>query len=298
MQKINGLIPVLVTPINRDGTIDYEGLKNLIQYHNTDGIEALWVLGTGGEDMSLTVNQRLSVAEFVASNKDNLKIIVGCSFYSEYDTYMFLDSTAKMDIDAYHAMPYHPKLSLNGIYQWYERIANYAKKPMWAYTSGNWAQHMPAEFIRSVSKITNIHGVKYSSSNLVEIQEASWLEDDEFQVITAVVKTLLPCLQLGVKAATTVEAGLFQSHILNIFSDVNNNKINEARINQKILNTQLLKYPNTAAKTNFLRTAEIRYLLSKRLKISSDIPLPYEQLSDEGKARLDAYYVTHQNMLF
>lgn len=298
MEKINGLIPVLITPIDRDGNVDYHGLKNLLEYHNTEGIEALWVLGTGGEDMSLTMGQRLSVTEFVANNKNNLKIIVGCSFYSEYDTYEFLDGTAHMNIDAYHAMPYHPKISLVGIYNWYERIADYAKKPIWAYTSGNWAQHMPAEFISGVAKIKNIHGVKYSSSNLVEIQEASWIENEEFQVITAVVKTLLPCLQLGIKAATTVEAALFQSHILDIFSHVKNNEINEARVKQRILNTELLKYPNTAANTNFLRTAEIRYLLSKKIKISTDVPLPYEQLSQEGKDRLDAYYASNQNGMF
>ena len=298
MEKISGLVPVLITPMKRDGSIDFDGLKSLIKYHDTDGIQALWVLGTGGEDMSLTIEQRISVAQFAAQNKNNLKIIVGCSFYSEYETYNFLDRTAHMDIDAYHAMPYHPKLSLTGIYQWYERIASYANKPMWAYTSGNWAQNMPADFIKGVSKIENIRGVKYSSSNLVEIQEASWLENDDFQVITAVVKTLLPCLQLGIKAATTVEAGPFQSHILSIFAHVKNNEISEARLKQKILNTVLLKYPNSAANTNFLRTAEIRYLLSKKLKISTDVPLPYEQLTSEGKARLDAYYSSNKHKMF
>ncbi len=291
-KKLTGIVPVLITPLNRDKSVDKVALKNLCEYYeHSQKITGIWVLGTGGEDMCLTFEQRLAVAEIVSEScSDRVMKIVGCSFYSPRESSNFLDSVKGMSFDAYHAMPYHPKVSLNQIYEWYKQLAKDCDKPLWAYTSGNWAQHMGPEFISKVKDIPNIGGVKYSSSNIVDIQGAIELQDDDFQVITAVVKTLYSSLSLGVKAATSVEASILTPEIKEIFDLYVSGDLKEALAAQKYLNNCLLKYPSPAARDNFLRVAEIKYILSKQDMCQEYVTDYYRELNEKEKIDIDRWY--------
>ena len=64
---LKGCIPVLVTPFHSDKvTIDFNGIKKIIEYFIKKGIEGIWVLGTGSEDYLLTFQQRYEVIRFVS----------------------------------------------------------------------------------------------------------------------------------------------------------------------------------------------------------------------------------------
>ncbi|HHB80261.1 MAG TPA: dihydrodipicolinate synthase family protein, partial [Aliiroseovarius sp.] len=216
--------------------------------------------------------------------------ILGCSFYAPAESLAFIDASAGLSFDAYHAMPYHPKVSLNQIQSWYGLLADRCSKPLWAYTSGNWAQRMGPDFIAKIKEIPNIGGVKYSSSNTVDVQGAIELQDDDFQVITAVVKTLYSSLCLGVSAATTVEASVFFPEVAEIFRLYEEGHYEEAYAAQRHLNNVLLKYPSPAAKDNFLRVAELKYLLSLQGMAQEYVTDYYRELTESEKAVLKAWY--------
>ncbi len=299
MRKLKGIIPVLITPINQYGDIDVNSLNNLCEKYLDSGVEGLWVLGTGGEDMCLSFNDRLKVAQIVSEKIDNkLDIILGCSFFSPKESFDFIQKTSDFKISAYHAMPYHQKVSLNQIFSWYEKLANFSPFPFWCYTSGNWAQRMSPDFIKSLKMNKNIVGVKYSSSNIVDIQGAIELEDENFQVITAVVKSLFTCLSLGVKAATSVEANLFLNPIKEIFDSFNSGNIKEAYLKQKFLNNVLLQYPSHAAKDNFLRVAEIKYLMKLRGHCEDWLTNYYRQINNSERKELDTFFNKYIDYIF
>ena len=71
MRKLKGIIPVLITPLDQYGNIDINSLKNLCEKYLNSGVDGLWVLGTGGEDMCLSFNDRVKVAEIVSEKIDN-----------------------------------------------------------------------------------------------------------------------------------------------------------------------------------------------------------------------------------
>lgn len=299
MRKLKGIIPVLITPLDQNGNIDVNSLKNLCGKYLESGVEGLWVLGTGGEDMCLSFNDRVKVARIVSEKINNkLDIILGCSFFSPKESFEFIEKTSDFKISAYHAMPYHQKVSLNQIFSWYEELAEYSSLPFWCYTSGNWAQRMSPEFIKSLKRNSNIIGVKYSSSNIVDIQGAINLEDENFQVITAVVKSLFTCLSLGVKAATSVEANLFLNPIKEIFDLFNSGNLNEAYSKQKFLNNVLLQYPSSAAKDNFLRVAEIKYLMKLRGHCGDEVTNFYRHVNNSERKDLDMFFKEYNKYIF
>ena len=68
-----------------------------------------------------------------------------------------------------------------------------------------------------VKALSNFEGVKYSTSNIVDLHEVSLLQDDSFQVISAVIKTFFSALNIGLDASTSIEAMLFYDDIDKIY---------------------------------------------------------------------------------
>ena len=224
-----------------------------------------WANGTGSEDMSLSLNKRITLTKKICDfNKKKIPIISGCSFHSFDETFEFLNKTKNFDISGYHYLPYNNMISLSNLDLLYKDVAKYASKPVWLYTSANWYKYISPNFIDNLKRIKNIAGVKYSTSNIVDMQLVQSLADTRFQVISAVVKTLYSCLSLGVKASTTVEAFTYPKLINKIRNSFINGDLKNSYLLQKKLNYLVNNMPQISAKNNFLKVAEIKYLLSKK----------------------------------
>ena len=298
MKKFSSIVPVLITPLNNNGEICKNSLLNLLKVFDKKKCSGLWVLGTGGEDMCLSFNQRIEVAEIIHEFKTDMKICIGASFFSPKESIDFMRITKDFNFSSYHAMPYHPKVSSLQLFNWYKLLNDHSEKKLWAYTSGNWAQRMDATFINEVKSLKNFEGVKYSTSNIVDLHEVSLLQDDEFQVISAVIKTFYSALNLGLNASTSIEAMLFYDEIDKIYRLYKNKKYEEALKIQNFLNTKLLKYPNLASKDNFLRSSEIKYILLKTGMIETDnVSLYYRSLNNDEKKVIDNFIISYKNFI-
>jgi 4-hydroxy-tetrahydrodipicolinate synthase len=265
MQKIEGVIPVLVTPITETGSIDEEALEKLVEFLIERGIGGLWVLGTNSEDMNLSFNQRLTIAKRVTTAvAGRVPLLLGCSFYALDDSKEFINATKNLDIDAYHFMPYHPLYSLDRLEWHYRAIADHAPKPLWGYSSANWCRPVPPEFYQRIKDHPNIAGVKFSSNNTVHCTKAISLSEPGFQVITAVVACLHSNLALGVAGTTTSLACALPEAIISQFKTFRDGKINESLAMQQRLNAFQDALPKTLKADNFIPGAAEKYILSLR----------------------------------
>ena len=287
--NLRGVIPVLITPFTESYEVDQESLVRVLEFLYSKQIAGLWVLGTGGEDMSLTYRQRLRVAETVSEFNDNrLPIIVGSSFYSMQDTFSFLNETQKLDISAYHYMPYHTLIGLDNIEATYRSLAERCEKPLWMYTSANWSRPIPPDFLARFAQNPAIGGIKYSTSNSVDIEKALSYQNEQFQVITAVVKQFFSSLTLGARAGTTVEACLFPNEIVSIYSAYEEEDYLAALDRQRYLNRLIERTMTSAGRDNFLRVAEIKYALSLKGICSPVVSRPYRGLDDAEKLIIES----------
>lgn len=288
MRKLEGVIPVLLTPLTADGEIDEQALARLVEYLNTKNIGGFWVLGTGAEDMDLTYRQRLRVVETVVeANAGKSPLVVGAGFFAMRDSMDFMNDTAHLEFDAYHVMPYHTLLSLDRIEWLYKRLADHAQKPLWMYTSANWCRFIPPDFVEKMKGYPNIAGVKFSTSNAMHTERVIALADENFQVITAVVRTFFASLCLGVKGGTTVEACPFVNPIVDIYEKFMAGDMTAALVAQRRLNRLLEKMPEAPGKDNFLKVAEGKYILSKKGICDQYMSGYYRELTDGEKKQID-----------
>ena len=83
MKALEGIIPVLITPLNKKLDLDIQSLKKIINYISFYNPCAFWANGTGSEDMSLSLNKRITLTKKICDfNKKKIPIISGCSFHS------------------------------------------------------------------------------------------------------------------------------------------------------------------------------------------------------------------------
>jgi dihydrodipicolinate synthase/N-acetylneuraminate lyase len=291
IKVINGCIPVLITPFNDDGSIDFSAYDKLIDGYLSGGVSSLWILGTGAEDMAIPLRERVAIVRYLAENfGSSIDLLVGCSFYALQETFAFLEFISGSHIHSLHYMPYQPLIGLDQLEQNYLDIAAKATLPIWLYTSGNWARHIPPTFLERFASNERFAGCKYSTSNIVEMERAMSFQHSAFQVLPAVVKQLLPSLSLGAKAFTTVEASIHLTRIMSVYEAFVRGDLVTALQNQKALNRLLEGLSCGASAQNFLKTAEIKAILEKQGICSKWVAKGLRDVTDEEAARLYETY--------
>lgn len=287
-RPLEGVIPVLQTPLTADGAIDHEAIARHIDFLIGKEVGGFWALGTGSEDMNLTFAKRLAVAESVTNANDGrVPLILGAGFYCMEDSIEFMRQTEGLEFDAYHVMPYHPLLSKDRLEWYYRTLADTASRPLWMYTSANWAQPIPPDFIARLKSHPNIAGIKFSTQRTTDMLKVVSLVEDGFQMITAVAAQWAVCLCMGVRAGTTSLAGVLPEPLTEIYRLMQAGERETAMAAQQRLNAFLGALPKKIKADNFLGGAEEKYILKLRGICEPYMTDYYRELDGEEQAEVD-----------
>jgi dihydrodipicolinate synthase/N-acetylneuraminate lyase len=288
-RELKGVIPVVQTPVHEDGSIDTDGIGRLIRFLTDAGVGGFWVLGTGSEDMNLSFEKRLTVARAItATNNGKLPLVLGAGFFCVDDILAFMDATKNLNFDAYHVMPYHPVMGLDGVDKFYRDLADYAPKPLWMYTSGNWCRYFPPEFVARLKGHPNIAGIKFSSSRTTDQIKVIGMAESNFQVITAVATQFIMVLSVGVAGSTTSLAGALPEPLIEIYELFKSGKQKEAIAAQHRFNAFQSRLPKRAKEWNFLTGAHEKYVLSLRGVCKPYMTSYYTALDEQEQAQMRA----------
>jgi 4-hydroxy-tetrahydrodipicolinate synthase len=286
-REIKGIVPVLTTPLNKDGSVDQSALARIIEFLISKRVGGFWALGTGSEDMNLSFARRLQIAHIVSeTNSGRLPIILGATFYGTDDILEFIKETQKLEIDAFHVMVYHNLLGLDRVEWLYNFVADNSPKPLWIYSSANYGRALPPEIIGRIKAHPNIKGVKYSTKNALDIAKITMMADDGFQVVTAVASILYTCLCLGVKAHTTSLASCLPEPLVEIYDLFQAGEREKALKKQMLFVSFLEMLPRRLRNDNFFQAAEEKFILHLRKLCNEYTTSYYSDVSDEEKINI------------
>jgi 4-hydroxy-tetrahydrodipicolinate synthase len=293
-RPVRGIVPVVSTPLTAEEDIDVTALERLINFLNTKNIGGLWILGTGSEDMNLSFAKRIKVAQTACeANGGKTPLLLGAGFFAMEDIFDFINETKDLEFDAYHVMPYNPKLSLDRLDWFYRHIADNCPKPLWMYTSGNWSKPVTPAFVANLKPHPNIAGIKFSNRDTVAVTGVAGLADEEFQVITAVASQLYACLSMGSKGHTSSLSCCLPEPMIDIYELYVQGKYEESLAAQRRFNIFLQELSKNTKKDNFLQAADEKYILKLRGICNEYVTSYYRQVDEGEKERirelLDAY---------
>ena len=135
MFNLKGSITALVTPMESDGEINWEGLKDLIEWHISSNTSGLVVVGTTGESATLDVSEHVQLIErSVDISNGRIKVIAGTGANSTKEAIYLTTSAKSAGADAALLVtPYYNKPTQEGLYLHYQLIADEVDFPQILY---------------------------------------------------------------------------------------------------------------------------------------------------------------------
>lgn len=174
ISKFRGSGVALATPFKKDHSVDFEALGKLIDYCISGGIEYLVSLGTTGESVTLSKEEKVEVLDFTV-NYTNGRVPVVAGFGGN-DTRSVLKHIEEYHFNGIDAVlsvsPYYNKPTQNGIIEHYKAIAKASPKPVILYNvPGRTGSNIEAKTTIALSQVDNIIGIKEASGNFAQCMQ-------------------------------------------------------------------------------------------------------------------------------
>ena len=201
MTQFHGTGVALVTPFNPDGSIDFNGLENLINYNISGGVDYLVSLGTTGETATLSSEEKKAVWKFTAEiNDGRVPLVAGIG---GNNTKEVTEHLQQFSTEGYSAVlsvsPYYNKPTQEGIFQHYKAVAAASALPVILYNvPGRTGSNMSAETtLRLAHEVPNIIGVKEASANFDQFNRIIRDKPEDFLFISGDDPITLPMIAMG-----------------------------------------------------------------------------------------------------
>jgi 4-hydroxy-tetrahydrodipicolinate synthase len=213
---LKGCATALVTPFKKDGSIDEECFKKLVERQIKGGVKILVPCGTTGEAVTMSEAERLQVIKMtveVAKHKKDVFVIAGTGSNNTSATIDFTRQAREAGADAALVVaPYYNKPTQEGMYAHFAEIAKSVKKfPLMLYNvPSRTASNISAETtLRLAEHFDSIVATKEASGNYSQIMEILKHRHRNFRVFSGDDASTLPLISLGANGLVSVCANEF-----------------------------------------------------------------------------------------
>lgn len=208
---IVGSLVALVTPMNEDGSVNWESLAQLVEWHVAEGTHGIVAVGTTGESPTLAVDEHLRVIQAVIDvAAGRLKVIAGTGANSTREAIELTQEAAILGADAVLLVtPYYNKPTQEGLYQHYKAIAEAVNTPQILYNvPGRTGVDMKNETVVRLAGIPNIIGIKDATGDLVRGEALIQGLGDRMAVYSGDDATAIELILKGAKGNISVTANV------------------------------------------------------------------------------------------
>jgi 4-hydroxy-2-oxoglutarate aldolase len=201
--KLTGIFPPITTPFDHAGNIYVSKVQHNVEKWNRTALSGYVVMGSTGESVMLTTEEKIAMWELVAKHASPEKLLIaGTGVEGVRETLSLTNRAAELGYKA--AMVRTPHYYKNLIHRadaqalYYRAVADQAKIPLIIY---NWPQatgiDIPVEAVAAISEHPNVIAIKESSGNLEKVMALLREVKHGFQVLVGSAPTLWPSLLMG-----------------------------------------------------------------------------------------------------
>ena len=166
---IVGSIVALVTPMLDDGSVDYPGLRRLIDWHIAEGTDCLGVVGTTGESPTVSVDEHCEIIRVsVEHAAGRVPVMAGAGGNSTREAIELTRFSRQVGADcSLQVVPYYNRPSQEGLYQHFKAIAEAVDLPLVLYNvPGRTVADLLPETTLRLAELPGVVGIKEASGNI------------------------------------------------------------------------------------------------------------------------------------
>lgn len=203
----------IVTPFHKHGTIDFNSFGNLLEHVITNKVEYVVVMGTTGESVTLSKDEKSALIHFAIDTiNKRVPLVIGIGGNNTQAIIDCIKATPFDDIDGILSVaPYYNKPQQRGLYLHYKNIASASPVPVILYNvPGRTSVNMTAETtLKLAHEFSNIVAIKEASGNLSQCMEIIKNKPENFLLVSGDDILTLPLLALGANGVISVTANAF-----------------------------------------------------------------------------------------
>lgn len=229
---LKGSFVALVTPFNKDGTVNFEKIKELVEFHLNNGTDGIVALGTTAETPTLTDEEKFKIAKIIIDTVNKkIPVIIGSGTNSTEHSIYLSKKYEKLGADGLLLVsPYYNKGNKEGLFNHFISIINSVNIPSILYNvPGRTGVNIPYEIVERLSKNKKIIGIKEASGNISYVAKCAKLIDDNFKILSGNDDMIVPVLSLGGTGVISVWANVEPKLCHNLVIDYLNGNIEKPK---------------------------------------------------------------------
>lgn len=201
----------IVTPMKSDGSVNYDVLEQLLEFHVANGTDAIIACGTTGESSTLSEKEHCEVLSFVSEKiNGRIPVIAGTGSNDTSTAVMLSKSAEKTGADALLCVtPYYNKTSQAGLVKHYNVIADSVDLPIILYNvPSRTGTNIQPKTYPELCKHPNIVAVKEASGDISQVALIRSLCGDKIDIYSGNDDQTVPFMSLGALGVISVFANI------------------------------------------------------------------------------------------
>lgn len=232
-KKFRGTGVAIVTPFKNDSSIDFAALGRVVNHVISGGVNYIVALGTTGESVTLTKDEKKAVLSYVVETVDGrVPIVAGFGGNNTQDVINSIRHANLQGVDGILTVaPYYNKPNQRGLFQHFKAIATCSSVPVILYNvPGRTASTILAETCLELAhECENIVGIKEASSDITQVMKIVKGKPENFSVISGDDIMTLPFIAAGASGVISVLANAFPAPCSELVNNALKNNFKSAR---------------------------------------------------------------------
>lgn len=306
MTKFRGAFTALITPMNDDGSVDYEGYRRLVRMQLEGCIDGLVPLGTTGETPTLDEHEEekiiLLVMEEVKSFENSpsakgkkIPVIVGAGSNNTRDAVRYVKRAKELGADAALVVtPYYNKPSQEGIFRHFVEVSKVGIPIIVYNIAGRTGTNIETKTLARISELPNIAGVKEASGNINQMMDviaSIKSTKPDFSVMSGDDGLTLALTACGGDGIISVVSNLLPKAVAQLANNALSGDIAKARE----MHYRLMPFFKAAFVDG--NPASIKYAMNCKGLPSGALRLPLVEVNDNAKKIIEDALKTIENLL-
>ena len=233
MKKFRGTGVAIVTPFKNDSSLDFAALGRVVNHVISGGVNYIVVMGTTGESVTLTKDEKKAIISYVVEVTDNrVPIVVGIGGNNTQDVINHIRHSNLKGVDGILSVaPYYNKPNQRGMLQHFKAIATISPVPIILYNvPGRTCSNISSDTCIELARICeNIIAVKEASGDMAQIMRIIKGKPDNFEVISGDDMMTIPIIASGGSGVISVLANAFPAATSELVSFSLKNNFRSAR---------------------------------------------------------------------
>lgn len=239
MNIFEGSGVALITPF-KNNEVDFEKLRELIEWHIKEETDSIIICGTTGESATMSDQEKREAIKFTVDVVNRrIPVIAGSGSNNTAYSVELSRYCESVGVDGLLIVtPYYNKATELGLLKHYEVIASNVNIPIILYNvPGRTGVNLAARLVEKLSKIENIVAIKEASGDISQVAEIARLCGDEFAIYSGNDDMIIPIMSLGGKGVISVVANILPRDTHNMVANYLEGRVESSRKLQLNMNS-------------------------------------------------------------